>query len=100
MSRVKRFFQVAKSVLQLISKLLDVVGDTLAVIKVVDTAVDTFIAKRKEGELKDVDALTYVSAICSLVADLLPYAGDVLTATEQIYGLVDAYVKNRKDISE
>lgn len=98
--RVVRFFVVAKSIINLISKVAKVVGDGLAVIKVVDTIVDTFIEKRQKGELKGADFLEYAGAVAGLVVDLAPYAGSVTQAVEDIYRLIDAYVDAHKQMDK
>lgn len=97
MSRVKRFFQIAKSVLELLSKLLPLVGDTLECIKVVDTLVDQFIEKRKNGELKDVDFLTYASKIIELIGEIAPLGLSFFETMELLFDYVHKYGQALKE---
>lgn len=97
MSRVKRFFQVAKSVLALLGKLLPLVGDTLECIKVVDSLVDSFIEKRKNGELKDVDFITYATKIIDLVGEIAPLGYTFIETMEMLVEYVHKFAEQQKN---
>lgn len=89
MKRVKRFFQIAKAVLQLISKLLPLVGDIMECIKVVDTLVDKFNEEREKGQLKDVSFIDYCSALLRLISELAPLGYTFVETVETLiqYGV-------------
>lgn len=93
MKSVKRFFQIAKAILQLINKLLPLVGDIMECIKVVDTLIDKFVEERKNGKLKDVDIVTYISEVFRLVGEIAPLG---YTFVETVELLVN-YATNFKD---
>lgn len=100
MSRVKRFFTVAKSVLQLISKLLPLVGDIVECIKVVDTLVDSFIEQREKGDLKGVSFIDYVSGIVDLISKIAPLGYSFVETCELLFEYVKKYsdfLKESKD---
>ena len=80
--RAKKFIQRFQEVASIVSKLSQLVGDGLDVIKVVDSVVDSFIEERKNGKLKDVDFFEYAMAVCNLIsaiADVGEPLGDVVS---------------------
>lgn len=97
MKRVKRFFQVAKAILQLVSKLLPLVGDVVECIKVVDSLVDSFIEKRKNGELKDVDVVTYISEVLHLVGEIAPLGYSFVESIELLVDYAHKFGTNLRE---
>ena len=95
--KFSRFCNALRVTFGLISKLANVVGDGLAVVKMVDTVVDSFIERRRQGELQNVDAITYISSLCELVADISEYGDDAVDAVESAHALIDKYIEMLKD---
>lgn len=98
--KFKRFCDTLRVTFGLISKLAQVVGDGLAVVKMVDTVVDSFIERRRRGELQNVDAITYISSLCELVADISEYGDDAVDAVESAHALIDKYIETLKESRE
>lgn len=98
--KFKRFCNAVRVTIGLISKLAKVVGDGLAVVKMVDTIVDSFIERRRQGELQNVDAITYISSLCDLVADIAEYGDDAVDAVESAHDLIDKYIETLKSTRE
>lgn len=94
---VKKFFEIAKAVLEFIGRLAEITGDSLAGIKVATSLCNQFIEKRKSGELKDVDFLTYLEALSGLVVSLAPYANDLLEDSEELVNVVVKFFEFKKE---
>lgn len=65
--RAKNFIRRVQEVLRLTAKVSELVGDGIDVIALVDSVVDSFVALRKNGKLKDADFFEFTSAICDLI---------------------------------
>lgn len=91
--RVKMFIQRFQEIARIVSKLSQLVGAGLDVIKVVDSVVDSFIAERKKGKLKDVDFFEYAMAVCNLISAIAD-AGEPLG--EVVNNIVSLFETSQK----
>lgn len=100
MKSVKRFFAIAKAILELINKLLPLVGDIMECIKVVDTLVDKFVEERKNGKLKDVDIVTYISEVLNLVGEIAPLGYSFVECVELLVNYAHKFGTNLKETTD
>lgn len=97
MNRVKRFFKTVKAVLALVNKLLPLVGDIMECIKMVDTLVDAFIERRKQGDLKGVSFVDYAMDIIHLIAEIAPLGYSFVETVELLIDYAHKFGTNLKE---
>ena len=91
--RVKIFVQRFQEIARIVSKLSQLVGDGIDVIKVVDSVVDSFIEQRKNGKLKDVDFYDFASAVCDLISKIAESGEPLADVVNNILALFESMGK-------